>query len=115
MKRFTMLALLVATLTFPGAVTAGSLTDAQLENAGWTCYDVDGGGPLEIHCFTKANDHQASSAAISAMVFDPVTHAFLATETLRFTSQDLSATPCPAGADGFWEDLGFAWACHHWK
>jgi hypothetical protein len=49
------------------------------------------------------------------MVFDPVTHAFLATETLRFTSQDLSATPCPAGADGVWEDLGFAWACHHWK
>lgn len=115
MKRIFLLGALVLALAIPGAAAAGGPTAAQFEKAGWICYDIDGGGPLEIHCFTKANYHQESSAAITAMVFDPVTGAFLATEILRFTSSDLSALPCPAGADGYWEDLGFAWACHHWK
>ena len=49
------------------------------------------------------------------MVFAPVTGEFLAPEILRFTGKDLSNVPCPTGVEGYWEDLGFAWACHHWK
>jgi hypothetical protein len=114
MKRTFALVALLAALAVPATTMAGGPTVENLQNAGWECYDLDGPGPLEIHCFSKANEHQVSSAAINAMVFDPVTHEFLATEIIRFTSQDLSAIPCPAGG-GTWEDLGFAWACHHWK
>jgi hypothetical protein len=116
MKRLFVLATLVLALAAPMGAAAGSVTVGQLEDAGWICYDPDGPeGPEGIHCFTKANDHQGVSAAISAMVFDPDTGELLATEVLRFTSRDLSSIPCPTGHEGYWEDLGFAWACHHWK
>lgn len=114
MKTRFALAALVLALAAPMGAAAGGVTVDNLVNAGWFCSDPDGpGGPLEIHCFTKAN--QAISAAVSAMVFDPDTGEFLATEVLRFTSRDLSSIPCPTGHEGYWEDLGFAWACHHWK
>jgi hypothetical protein len=116
MKRLITLLVLALALAAPATAAANGPTVDQLVDAGWICEDPDGPtGPLEIHCYTNANNHQAISAAISAMVFDPVTGAFLATEVLRFTGKDLSGVPCPTGAEGYWEDLGFAWACHHWK
>jgi hypothetical protein len=115
MKRLITLATLLLALAFPMGAAANGPTVDNLIDAGWICYDPDGpGGPLEIHCYTKANDHQFVSAAISAMVFDPDTGEFLGTEVLRFTGRDLSGIPCPTGHEGYWEDLGFAWACHHW-
>jgi len=115
-KRLFVFSALVLALAAPMGAAAGGVTVDKLVEAGWSCADPDGpAGPLEIHCFTRANEHQAVSAAISAMVFDPVSGEFLATEILRFTSSDLSSLPCPTGHDGYWEDLGFAWACHHWK
>jgi hypothetical protein len=116
MKKLFTLATLLLALAFPMGAAANGPTVDQAINAGWICYDPDGaGGPLEIHCHSQAYDRQFVSAAVQAMVFDPVTGEFLATEVLRFTSKDLSNIPCPTGAEGYWEDLGFAWACHHWK
>ena len=115
MKKLFALATLLLALAFPMGAAANGPTLDEAINAGWICYDPDGAGPLDTHCYSQAYNRQAVSAAVQAMVFDSVTGEFLATEVIRFTSKDLSNIPCPTGHDGYWEDLGFAWACHHWK
>ena len=90
----------------------------QLENAGWDCFDPDGGGPLGDHCTTPGTGHGPVS---NVLVFDAGTGYFAGTELLDHrVNRDLSDRPCPGGHEGTWELVGpptdpMFWACHHWK
>ena len=96
-------------------------TIAQLEEAGWHCFDPDDEGPLGVHCVPPGSplhpDSNTDGTALASgvMVFDG-DGVFAGTELLRFTDADLSELPCPKDEGGHWHwnDGGF-WACHHWR
>lgn len=114
MKR--ALAVAVATVAAVGlAVAPAGAADrgptiAQLEAAGWSCFDVPG---LGIHCAPGGGILAGTGKAQNLLYFDPVTGMYAGTETLLVTTRDMSAMPCAGHADGLWHNLGFAWACHH--
>jgi hypothetical protein len=93
---------------------AHGVDKAQLDNNGWFCFEA---GPVSNwHC---QSPNSGQGAAASAMVFSPGDgDEFLGTESLRFTSKDLTSLPCPKAHDGHWEEIpgmDGVWACHHWK
>ncbi len=115
MKRLFALVAAVAMIlaVAPGAMAHETNPSiAQLEKAGWNCFDPDNGGPLGIHCMPP---NSGNGRAVNVMVFEAGTGHFAGTELLRFTDKDLSNLPCPKQHGGTWEWIGFAWACHHWK
>lgn len=100
----------VALAASPTAAADRGPTIAQLEAAGWSCFDVPG---LGIHCAPPGGFLAGTGTAQNLLYFDPVTHEYAGTETLLMTSRDMSSRPCAGHQDGVWHNLGFAWACHH--
>lgn len=109
--RTLIMALIVAAMMIGVAGPASAdITASQLDDAGWTCFPA--GPDNNIHCLPPS---EGNGAATSASVFTPDGSTFLGTETLRFTSKDLSTLPCPKDG-GHWHEVGpDTWACHHWK
>lgn len=114
MKRrlITVLAVVIMTLGVMSPVSADGINAEQLEAQGWVCFAAGPASPQNIHCLSP---NQGQGKAASAMVFSGSDGSYLGTETLRFTSKDLSELPCPKDG-GHWQYIPTdTWACHHWK
>lgn len=105
-----MLLAVVALTVLAMAPASAAPTADQKQDAGWFCFVA---GPFGyLHCAVPT---QGSGAATMAQVFTADGNTYLGTESLRFTSKDLTELPCPKDG-GHWHEIGpDTWACHHWK
>lgn len=93
----------------------------HLYESGWDCADVGAG----IHCSrVPLGDFlsgQVSGKSINVMVLDgvegafPGDGAFLGTEILRISSNDISENTCWKGGETWHNLVGDVYACHHWQ
>lgn len=108
------IAALSLTLALAGSASAGGLSLGRLQDAGWTCFDVD--GPLGVHCMSRGDAW--GQPQVQLLYFDTQSvsdrgASFLGTESL--IRADLYAgQPCPTQSlpDYFFiPPLGY-YACH---
>ena len=103
-------------LTFAAPVAAGGgVNPAQLQKAGWTCFDVP---ELGVHCSPPGVSPAGSRNATPLLYFFDTTNPNDATAKLTGTEQLLApdvynGQPCPQEGLDEWHNLGFAYACHH--
>lgn len=121
MRRFMIPLIAAVALALPvaAASNAGGLSPAQLDNAGWTCFDV---GSLGLHC-APPGKWPPTGPTVQLLYFlelHVVTDTpgfFTGTETL-LRDDFYHGQPCPTTASGeynFLGDLGGGasyWACH---
>lgn len=103
--------LLVAALA--GPVAAGGVNPAQLQKAGWTCFNVPG---LGVHCTPPGGSGNATAVLYFGGTSDPgaTDAAFSGTELLLAPDvyNTRNTPPCPQEGLDAWTNLGFAFACH---
>ena len=117
MKRMLRALLLTSALILAVAAPAaagGGINPAQLQRAGWTCFDVP---ELGVHC-SPPGAPVGSRTASPLLYFFDTTDANDAEAALTGTEQLLSPSvyngqPCPQEGLDDWHNLGFAYACHH--
>ncbi|HZD17371.1 MAG TPA: hypothetical protein VE669_04440 [Actinomycetota bacterium] len=122
MRRLTILLLAAGTLMVPVAASAaaGGLSPAQLNDHGWTCFNVEG---LGVHCAPPGLEFPPTSPSVQLLYFfnttDPTSEAPDLTGTETLIRDDVfSGQPCPTESGGeyhFLGDLGGGaeyWACH---
>ncbi len=126
MRRFTIplvvaaaLALSLATVSQSGA-KSGGLSPSQLNEHGWTCFNVPG---LGVHCSPPGKPWPPTQPNAQLLYFfnttDPTSDVpdFTGTESLR-RDDFFHGQPCPtepSGEWGFLGDLGGGaeyWGCH---
>lgn len=111
-RMLLLLAVVAMVVGVMAPVSAQGVNAEQLEQQGFTCFPAGPATPQNIHCISP---NQGQGKAASAMVFSGSDGRFLGTESLRFTSRDLSELPCPKDG-GHWHEIDVnTWACHHWK
>lgn len=94
---------------FGGTSTAGGLSSAQLEKAGYACFPA---GPNDwIHCLLPRKLNQRS---IPVKVFSVDGNEFLGTELL-LRADVYGGQPCPQDGLDMWDPLAVPgyFACHH--
>lgn len=103
--------LIITLCLFGTTTTAGGLTSAQLERAGYTCGPA---GPNDwIHCFL-ARKFQSGQPSVPVKVFSTDGMEFLGTEQL-LRADKFRGQPCPQEGLDIWDPLavpGYL-ACHH--
>jgi hypothetical protein len=117
MKRILKLTLVAAALTLliAGPASAGGVNPAQLQRAGWECFDVPG---LGVHCSPPGSALDGSRIAMPLLYFIGTTNPGDTDAKLTGTEMLLApgayhGQPCPQEGLDEWHDLGFARACHH--
>jgi hypothetical protein len=127
MRRFTITLVVVAALTLSlatvsqsGAKQSGGLSPNQLNEHGWTCFNVPG---LGVHCSAPGQEFPPTGPTAQLLYFfnttDPTSDVpdFTGTETL-LRDDFYRGQPCPteaSGEYGFLGDLGGGaeyWGCH---
>lgn len=126
MRRFIVLVIpLVAAAALLLPLTAaggpGGLTPAQLNQQGWTCFNVPG---LGVHCVAPGQEWPPTGPTAQLLYFFNTTNPtstvpgdFTGTETI-LRDDKYHGQPCPTTASGeynFLGDLGGGaeyWACH---
>lgn len=115
-----MLAVVAMAMGVMAPASAGGVNAESLYENGWDCADVGAG----IHCSrVSLGDFlsgEVSAKAINVMVFDrtdgafPGDGAFLGTEILRNSANDISGDKCWKGGTTWYNLVGDVYACHHW-
>jgi hypothetical protein len=126
MRRFTILVALTAALALSLAVVSqsgakrGGLSPAQLNDHGWTCFNVPG---LGVHCAPPGQTFPPTQSHVQLLYFFNTTDVtsdvpdFTGTESL-IRDDFFHGQPCPtepSGEYGFLGDLGGGaeyWGCH---
>lgn len=119
-KLLTLLVVVGALLAMPVTASAarGGLSPQQLNNQGWTCFDVP---DLGVHCAPPGQTFPPDQPVLQLLYFfnttDPnsATPDFTGTETL-LRDDFYHGQPCPTDAFHFVGDLGGGasyWGCHH--
>ena len=121
LRRAIVLGLAVATAIVIGAAGAsGGLSPKQLNDHGWTCFNVPG---LGVHCSAPGQEWPPTGPTAQLLYFfnttDPTSAVpdFTGTETL-LREDFYHGQPCPTAGSGeynFLGDLGGGasyWACH---
>jgi hypothetical protein len=124
MRRFMIPLVAAVALALPlaAASQAGGLSPKQLNDHGWTCFNVPG---LGVHCAPPGKAWPPTARTVQLLYFfntiDPTSDVpdFTGTETL-IRSDAFHGQPCPtepSGEFGFLGNLGFAggptyWGCH---
>ncbi len=113
-----MVALLALPMT--AASKAGGLSPAQLNNQGWTCFNVPG---LGVHCATPSEAFPFTERTVQLLYFfnttDPSSDEpdFTGAETL-IRDDAFHGQPCPTEPSGEFTNIGDLgggveyWACH---
>lgn len=119
MRKVTGLLMTAAALALPAAAAGGGLSPAQLNDHGWTCFDVPG---LGVHCSPPGKPFPPTAPATQLLYFfnttDPTSTApdFTGTETL-IRGDIFNGQPCPTQAGGQYSDLSGLglnyFGCHH--
>jgi hypothetical protein len=123
MRRFItfIVPLVAAALLVPltAAGGKGGLSPQQLNDQGWTCFDVPG---LGVHCAAPGQEWPPTGPTAQLLYFfnttDPTSSVpdFSGTETL-LRADKYHGQPCPTAASGEYNFLGSLagtayWACH---
>lgn len=122
MRRFMIPLVAAGALLLPlaAAGASGGLSPKQLNDHGWTCFDVPG---LGVHCSAPGQEFPPTGPTAQLLYFfnttDPTSDVpdFTGTETL-LRDDFYHGQPCPTAASGeynFLGDLGGGaayWACH---
>ena len=95
---------------------SGGLSPKQLNDHGWTCFNVS---PLGVHCVAPGQEFPPTGPTAQLLYFFNTTNPnssvpdFTGTETL-LRDDFYHGQPCPTAASGkynFLSGLGY-WACH---
>jgi hypothetical protein len=117
---------LLLALPMTAASTPGGLSPAQLNDHGWTCFNVDPPGPvaLGVHCAAPGQEWPPTGPTAQLLYFftedDPesTVPSFTGTETL-LRDDKYHGQPCPTEPSGEYGLLGSLapggpvyWGCH---
>ena len=113
-------AVVVLALPLTASSKAGGLSPGQLQDQGWTCFDVPG---LGVHCATPSEAVPFTERTVQLLYFfnttDPSSRVpdFTGTETL-IRDDAFHGQPCPTEPSGEFTNIGDLgggveyWACH---
>lgn len=98
-----------------GPVSAGGVSPAQLQRAGWDCFNVP---TLGVHCSPPGVTPIGSGNATPLLYFFNTTDPNETDTEFSGTEQILledayHGQPCPQEGEDEWHDLGPIRACHH--
>lgn len=111
-----LIAAVALALPVAAASKAGGLSPAQLNDHGWTCFDVP---ELGVHCAAPGQEFPPTGPTTQLLYFFNTTDEtstvpdFTGTETL-LRNDFYHGQPCPTATSGeynFLAGLGY-WACH---